>query len=1000
MASPFEIFRRNQWLVVALFGLSIFAFVLLDPLTSGGGDNGLFPIVLGVLLGGVAAWLISNTTGRAAVMWAAAGAVAGGLFVGLSGNFFGGDVAVRTAEGDLTRNDLYELQRRNQIANQFFVGLKDKLEEREPDNEALRGTPPPNFNYVGVRPGPFGLQQIPNILSQFDPNAPEEFGLVFAYLLEQEADEAGLEISDDYVNALINSHYGVSPTREEIRELRTRMGVGETDLFDAIRAELRHRRMFELLAPNPTSLPTDAWELYRKLNQTADVAYVSLPVEEFVPQVAEPSEAEVSQLFEDYRGQQPDPATGLGFLRPAQISLGYLTVDRDAVEESVDAPTDEEVRAYYEANKSEFRNPAYTEWLSEQRQMENQSEIDSLLEGGAGPGLPTLSPDAPADAPAMPAEDPQPQPTDEPQPAPAEEPTAEEPAEEPSEEPAMTAPTEEPAPADPAGDDDGEESPEPAATGESDEPAMTEPAAEEGEPQPQPSSEEPQPEEPSSEEPESGEEAGSEEEDGDSTARMRAFEARGFASLPAEPQEEETQEENGEQPPAEEEETETAAAELEAEAEGDEPAMTEQPAAEQPPAEQPPAEEEEATEEPPAEPAMTEQPADAPAEDSAEEPAEGADAPPAPTREKPEEFLPLNAERTEEIRERLKRDAVSEEMTRRIDAARDFMFLLGEEVWSEVPSPDDPASDVTEEEAEELRTAARETIAERMATYAEENGLTYNRLPFLGLNELIDGDYPVATAEIPGSARTGQPQLAIAPLLGNFQTPLFNDVRVGETPDGSALYAIWKADQRLPAEQELTDEGVREAVVAAFKRQKAAEAAAARADELAEQASAEGVTLQQVVEGQTVTGAEGGAPLEIQETGPFRRLRVNRPTGLEAFLSGPSPARNPVPTFENGLVSEEFLDAAFDDLAPGEAAGVPGFRPDRSLTVELKSRQPSDEELSTLYENFLEEAAAEPRLYRQAGIEERRVALEAFINGLFEKYGVDRGAIGAMDRDG
>lgn len=166
MASPFEIFRRNQWLVVALFGLSIFAFVLLDPLTSGGGDNGLFPIVLGVLLGGIAAWLISNTTGRAAVMWAAAGAVAGGLFVGLSGSFFGGDVAVRTTAGNLSRSDLNELGNRNLIANRFFQDLQSTLRKREPDNPVLSQVEPPNFNYTGARVDPqsrFG-QQVPNVL--------------------------------------------------------------------------------------------------------------------------------------------------------------------------------------------------------------------------------------------------------------------------------------------------------------------------------------------------------------------------------------------------------------------------------------------------------------------------------------------------------------------------------------------------------------------------------------------------------------------------------------------------------------------------------------------------------------------------------------------------------------------------------------------------------------------------------------------------------------------
>ncbi|WP_171188319.1 hypothetical protein, partial [Alienimonas chondri] len=384
MASPFEIFRRNQWLVVGLFGLSIFAFVFMDFLTPGRGGNELFPILLGVLLGGIAAWLISNTTGRAAVMWAAAGAVAGGMFVGLSGNFFGGNVAVPTNEGGLSQTDLNELGDRNRIANQFFASLRSTLAEREDAPEGLADTPLPNFNYTGVRPDPqLPFRQIPNVLGA---QTPREYGLVFAHLLGEEADDAGMEVSNDRVNALINSHFGISPTRNEIRDIRTKMGVGETDLFDAIRGEMRHRDMYSLLLPSPTSLPTDAWELYRKLNQTANVAYVELPVEQFVAEAPEPTESQVSELFDEYRDQQPNPVTKLGFLRPAQLSLGYLKTEREAVAETVPEPTDAEVDAFYEANRNtEFRNPRYDAWLIDQQEQRTRDEVDSALDGMTPP---------------------------------------------------------------------------------------------------------------------------------------------------------------------------------------------------------------------------------------------------------------------------------------------------------------------------------------------------------------------------------------------------------------------------------------------------------------------------------------------------------------------------------------------------------------------------------------------------------------------------------------
>ena len=364
----------------------------------------------------------------------------------------------------------------------------------------------------------------------------------------------------------------------------------------------------------------------------------------------------------------------------------------------------------------------------------------------------------------------------------------------------------------------------------------------------------------------------------------------------------------------------------------------------------------------------------------------------------PAEFLPLDAERTEQIRADLKRQRVAEEMTRRIAAADEAMFVLNQEIWAEVPSPDDPGSDVTEAEAETLREAARAQIAERMTAYAEERGLTYERLPLLSVPELTGGDYPVAEATNPTEDQFRQARPAYVPLIP-YATPLFGGVRIGEAPDRSAMYALWKTDQRLPGRRELTDEGVRENVVAAFRRREAAKLAAERAEALAKLASAEGKTLEEVAAGQTVTGEAGGEPLTVKVTEPWIRLRADRPTDFQTMmLRGVNPTLVENPAGEIGPASREFLDAAFDALAPGEAAAAPAVDPDRWFTLELLSREPTNERLAELYDNFLKNARDDRALYQLAGQEARQATITALVEGLFDRYGIDREEVAALAR--
>ena len=403
----------------------------------------------------------------------------------------------------------------------------------------------------------------------------------------------------------------------------------------------------------------------------------------------------------------------------------------------------------------------------------------------------------------------------------------------------------------------------------------------------------------------------------------------------------------------------------------------------------------------PAAPAPAEPTADAPAADAppADEPAVGDAAPPTPDREPPPEFFPLDEARRAGIRERLKQERVDAALAEKIGAAAEFMYVLGGDVWAEVPDPENPEVTLSPEEIETAREEARQVIAGKLAEYAEANDLEYVSTDFVGVSDIGDDTYPVMLAEAGFDADPfSRRDLLVAPLFGNFDGQLYQPVRTGSRPDTGDGFAVWKTDQRYAAEQELTDPGVREAVVAAYKRREAAKLALERAEELAAEASQEGVTLADAVAGQAAAGpapavAEGEdvdedapAELEVEPTGPFPRLRLTRQGGQFGQFLPPVPAPARVPGV--GDASDEFLDAAFGTLTPGEAAAAANMDGDVVYVLELNDRTPDGEGLKDLYADFLRDAATNPGVYARVNERAAYDSQRAFIDGLFEKYGV------------
>ncbi len=328
MASPFNVFRKNQRILMALtVGFAMFAFILLDSLTPES-----FPIFLGALLGGLALWLLSGKGGSEGWLIAGVGAIVGAV-IGMYGpNLFRDNAAVYTNSGNLSNEQIETINRRQDIANRFLgLAYNTVLEKTGKDQ---RPTVP--------QPQPFGF------VNQGVENA------VLTYLFQEEADDLGIKLDDGDVTRFIEDVSGGQLGNADLRRIRSELQVGTGDLVEILREQIRARDAFMLLVPKTGPTPLELWNDFKKLQSEAQATVATVPVEAFTAEIPDPGDEQLEAFFQQYRSLPPAPDGTPGFLVPRQVQVAYLEVPFETLKKSVKPPTDAEVRAYYEKNRAQF----------------------------------------------------------------------------------------------------------------------------------------------------------------------------------------------------------------------------------------------------------------------------------------------------------------------------------------------------------------------------------------------------------------------------------------------------------------------------------------------------------------------------------------------------------------------------------------------------------------------------------------------------------------------
>ena len=245
----------------------------------------------------------------------------------------GDPVVVSWQGGQLRRSELDSLLSQRAAVNRFLTMAEAEAFNRQPTN-------------AGVFP-------------------EDERSVVRMELLAREAAANGIVISDEAINDFLDRYTGKRVRGEQFAAIIERlrpMGLTQRGLFDTLRDGLAAQTMLSLLESGFDGDPPGwRWDFFRRLEQTATIEAVPLPVAAFAADVSPPAASTLREFFERHKDRLPEedgPETG--FKEPHRVKFEYLVAKQETFEaEAAKGVTDEQIVQYYEKNKTtRFRKRA------------------------------------------------------------------------------------------------------------------------------------------------------------------------------------------------------------------------------------------------------------------------------------------------------------------------------------------------------------------------------------------------------------------------------------------------------------------------------------------------------------------------------------------------------------------------------------------------------------------------------------------------------------------
>ena len=325
MASPFSLFRRHQKvLMVLLTGLAMFAFIIMGSLSASSDSQMMMPLMMGGLFA-VLFWVFGKKSKNRKVLpvW--------GFIVGITvfivpAIMNSGQGNIQTNYGEITPRELFEMRQNRDTVNRFIALVFDKREEPSQRGAARQ------FMFA---------------------SSDDQQLYVDAFVLRAKADEMNVQIGDDRVSGFIRQVAGGTLSRGDFVDIRTQMGLGESQLFDLVRDELKATVTGRILSPSFVYMPEQYYRDFEKANRQNQIDFTAFPVDQFAAEEPEPTDVEIKELFELGKARQTVNVETPGFLQPSRAAIGWLKASYAQVKANIDEPSEETLLAKYEEIKEE-----------------------------------------------------------------------------------------------------------------------------------------------------------------------------------------------------------------------------------------------------------------------------------------------------------------------------------------------------------------------------------------------------------------------------------------------------------------------------------------------------------------------------------------------------------------------------------------------------------------------------------------------------------------------